>query len=511
MRKFIDLLAILGITVLKVFMEQPSSLSRNIGITGLVATGISSMIGASIYIVPFMQQKNVAGIGPFILPAFLAAAVPALFTAICYAILSSAMPRAGGSYVYASRSLHPYWGFVASFSQWFGLSIVIGVVSYMVLPFFRDVCITLDWKTMAQFFDQPNTRLFLSLGLLWTFILINIFGIQTYQFTIIGLVLITFLLASIVIIAGFIYTETDFIQSVFQKDGIHIQREAGSFHWQQFLSAAAVLFASFIGFDSIAQAGGEAKNPSKSLPRAILITIVTVTLFYLLFTYAVYRIVPWNFVRDLANSKDISATTLLNYVLPPFWSVLIMLGASIALLKDLPSMVLSVSRLCFAWSKDQLFPDWLTNVHPKYKTPYWAILFSGMVSSLGILGCHFASDIFLGIDIMVMSMLINFILICLSVLLIQHYNPALAKQIAVIKEPLLQKCIAILGIISLGFLLLIHIQNDLATEQKAWYFHATYVCALVMLFASLIFYWYWHQLKKTGLTNGNYFKELPAE
>ncbi|NCW13603.1 MAG: amino acid transporter, partial [Chitinophagia bacterium] len=52
-------------------MSQPqTSLSRNISVTGLVATGISSMIGASIYIVPFMLQKNVPGIGPYILPAF---------------------------------------------------------------------------------------------------------------------------------------------------------------------------------------------------------------------------------------------------------------------------------------------------------------------------------------------------------------------------------------------------------------------------------------------------------
>jgi basic amino acid/polyamine antiporter, APA family len=492
-------------------MENTKRLSRNISIVGLVATGISSMIGASIYIVPFMLQKNVPGIGPYILPAFLVAAIPALFAAICYAILSSAMPRAGGSYVYASRSIHPYWGFVASFSQWFGLSIVIGIVSYMVLPFFRDVCVTMQWSELADFFDKPNTRLFLSLGLLWSFILINIFGVQTYQFTIIGLVIITFLLASIVIIAGFIYTETDFIQAVFQKDGIQIKREAGTFNWQQFLGASSILFASFIGFDSIAQAGGEAKNPSKSLPKAILITILTVTLFYLLFTYSVYSIVPWNFVQDLANTKDISVTSLLNYVLPPFWSVLVMLGASIALLKDLPSMVLSVSRLCFAWSKDQLFPVWLTHIHPKYQSPYWAILFSGSVASMGILGCHFASDIFLGIDIMVISMLINFILICVSVLLIHHYNPILAKQIAVIKNPLLQKLIAVMGILSLGFLLFIHIKNDMATAQKAWYFHASYVCGIVMLMASLLFLFYWNRLKKTGLTKTDYFKILPAE
>jgi amino acid transporter len=228
-------------------MSQPqTSLSRNITVTGLVATGISSMIGASIYIVPFMLQKNVPGIGPYILPAFLVAAFPALFAALAYAILSSAMPRAGGSYVYASRSLHPYWGFVASFSQWFGLSIVIGVVSYMVVPFFRDVCVTLHWDGLALFFGESTTRLCISLGLLWLFILINIFGIKTYQFTIITLVIITFVLASLVIIAGFIYTEQDFIHGVILKESIVIHRLPGEFNWNNFMSASAILFASFI-------------------------------------------------------------------------------------------------------------------------------------------------------------------------------------------------------------------------------------------------------------------------
>jgi len=185
-------------------MEQTTTLSRNITVAGLVATGISSMIGASIYIVPFMLQKNVPGIGPYLLPAFFVASIPALFAALTYAILASAMPRAGGSYVYASRSIHPYWGFVASFAQWFGLSIVIGVVSYMVVPFFRDVCAAMEWTNLVQFFENSSTKLFLSLGLLWLFIGINIFGIKTYQLTIIGLVIITFMLASIVIFAGFI-------------------------------------------------------------------------------------------------------------------------------------------------------------------------------------------------------------------------------------------------------------------------------------------------------------------
>ena len=115
------------------------------------------MIGASIYVVPFMIQRNVPGIGPYVLPAFLFAAIPAIFAALAYTILSSAMPRAGGSYIYASRSLHPYLGFVASFSQWFGLSIVIGVISYVVVPFFRDVASALDWTYLALLLDTDWT------------------------------------------------------------------------------------------------------------------------------------------------------------------------------------------------------------------------------------------------------------------------------------------------------------------------------------------------------------------
>ena len=80
--------------------EQPPStggLRRQLGLTGLAATGICSMLGASVYVVPFMIQRNVPGIGSWVLPAFLFAAVPALLAALAYAVLASAMPRAGGS------------------------------------------------------------------------------------------------------------------------------------------------------------------------------------------------------------------------------------------------------------------------------------------------------------------------------------------------------------------------------------------------------------------------------
>ena len=111
--------------------SRPTGLRRELGVVALASTGICSMVGAGINIVPFALQRTVPGIGDWVLVAYALAAVPAVLAALCYAMLGSAMPRAGGSYVYASRAIGPYAGFLASFSQWFGLCIAIGVVSYV--------------------------------------------------------------------------------------------------------------------------------------------------------------------------------------------------------------------------------------------------------------------------------------------------------------------------------------------------------------------------------------------
>jgi basic amino acid/polyamine antiporter, APA family len=298
------------IVIMTSISKTSGNLNRQMGLVGLAATGICSMIGASIYVVPFMIQRNVPGIGPYVLPAFLFAAIPATLAAFAYIILASAMPRAGGSYVYASRSLHPYLGFVASFSQWFGLSIAIGVVSYVIIPFLRDIASAMQWNELAATLDAGSVRVTLSLILLWLFVLINIRGIQLYERTLIPLMILMFSLGGIVIVTGLNFTQEEFAQALQSKEGKSIPDTIASFDWSTFLSAAALLFSSFIGFDSIAQAGGEAKNPTRNLPRAIGIAIVTVSLFYMIFSFSVYHAVPWQFVAEQAQLKDITAPGL---------------------------------------------------------------------------------------------------------------------------------------------------------------------------------------------------------
>lgn len=490
----------LRLVSMKELPNNYSTLSRQLGLVGLTATGICSMLGASIYIVPIMIQRNVQGIGSYVLPAFLFAAVPALFAAFSYASLSSAMPRAGGSYIFASRGLNPYLGFVASFSQWFGLSIVIGVICYVIIPFFRDIALALDWKTVAVYLETGWIRLCLALVILWTFVGINMSGLQFYEQTLIPLMILMFCLGAVVIFAGFSFDHADFEEALLAKEGRTILNKAEvAFDFKAFLSAAAVLFASFIGFDSIAQAGGEAKNPEKLLPKAIALAVIVVGGFYFAFTAAVYHAVPWQFIAEEASKKDISAPGLFSVLLSPLWGVVILTGATIALLNDLPAMLLSVSRLLFAWATDGIFPKSIAKVNQKTQIPQNALILSGFMATIGVLGSHFAGDFFLGVDIMVMSMLVNFLLMCITLITLPKKNPTIAQNIKVLASPQLRNLLAWLGVFFLSVFLLIHLWKDLYTSVDKWYFHATYVWLIVMAIASLIYYFQWKKLLKQGV------------
>ena len=492
--------------------SKPKKLTRQMGLLALTATGVCSMLGASINVVPFMIQRNVPGIGPYVLPAFAFAAIPAIFAALAYGILASAMPRAGGSYIYASRGLNPYLGFVASFSQWFGLSIVIGVIAYVTVPFIRDVTLSLGWVEISMGLEIGWVRVSLALLLIWSFVGVNIKGVKSYERILLPMMFLMFALGGIVIAAGLVYDSTDFLTGLQEKTGCTFDPITNiDFDWRIFLSAAALLFSSFIGFDSIAQAGGEAKNPTKSLPTAILLAILGVGCFYFLFAASVYHIVPWSYVAEESLGKDISAPGLLSYVLPSSLGIAILAGAAIALINDLPAMLLSVSRLMFAWAKDGIFPRSISHIHPKNNTPHIALIVAGSMASIGVLGSHFAGDFFLGIDIMVTSMMVNFLLMCITLVSITKVNPLVSKRISVLKNRTVQLVIGWLGIITLTAFLGIHTFKDITAQTSAWYFHSTPIWLIVMGFASIIFGYNWRRLKSKEPKLAERFLKLPEE
>ena len=470
------------------------------------------MLGAAINVLPFMIQRSVPGIGPHVLSAYVFAAVPAILAALAYAILASSMPRAGGSYIYASRGLNPYLGFVASFSQWFGVSVAIGVVSYVLIPFLRDIGSAMGIDALAMALDTGVVRVSLALVFLWSSVGINLLGLRVYERILVPMMFVMFVFGSIVIVTGFLFDHGDFAAGLAVREGLSVPPEpARPFSWASFLAASALLFSSFIGFDSIAQAGGEAKNPGRSLPLAIGIAVVSVGTFYLLFTAAVYHTVPWSFVAEKALTQDLTAPGLLGYVLSPGWTILIVAGAAVALINDLPAMLLSVSRLVFAWAEDGVFPKSVARIHQTRHTPHIALVLSGLMASLSIFGSHFAGDFFLGVDILVTSMLLNFIVMCAAVLALPHRNPRIAKDVTVLRSRRLQIPVAVAGIMLLGTFLVVHLWKDMTADVSAWYLHSTPLWVVVMALATCIYVWELRKLKRDGVDTVALFQTLPPE
>ncbi len=476
------------------------------------------MVGAGLNVIPFMIQRNVPGIGPNVLTAFLLGAVPAVLAGLAYAILASAMPRAGGSYIYASRALSPYLGFVASFSQWFSLCVAIGVVSYVITPFLRDICVALRWTGAAAALEHGAARLAISLFFLWGAAGVNLRGVKAYERLMVPLMFLTFALGAVVIVAGFSFTHADFLAALAGRGDAAAPGGPGQLPLavaappgRVLMPAAALLFASFIGFDSIAQAGGEARRPARDLPLAIFIAIGSVAVFYFLFTAAVYHAVPWEYVAAEAQQRDVTAPGLLGVVLPPFWTVVIVASAAVALIEDLPAMMLGVSRLMFAWAEDGIFPKAVAAVHPAWHTPHVAILASAAMATLGVLGSHLAGDFFLGVDILVTSMLVNFLLMALSVLVLPSRNSTLAAAVTVLPARVHQVPVAVLGLIVLAVFLGVHTWKDLTAPAAAWYFRSTPIWFVVMALGTMVYAREKRALEARGVDVAARFATLPPE
>ena len=466
------------------------------------------MVGAGINIVPFAIQRTVPGIGDWVLPAYAIAAVPAILAALCYAALGSAMPRAGGSYIYASRAIGPYAGFLASFSQWFGLCMAIGVVSYVIPPFLRDIAVAAGWQGVATPLAIPTIRLALALLFLWTFVLVNLRGVGAVATTLIPLMLLMFACGGMVIVTGATHQAADYLAQV--PTASMVGAPARGAFWSVVPAGAAVLFSSFIGFDAIAQAGGEARDPSRSLPRAVGIAIVAVGAFYFAFTAAVYHAVPWGHIAAASLAGDVTAPGLLTPLVSPLVAIPMVAGAAVSLINDLPGMLLGVSRLCFAWADDGVFPKRLAAVHPRFHTPHIALLVSALLASASILGGHLADDFFVGVDILVTAMLVNFLVMAVALLRLPRHNPTLAAQLRLLRTPVKRALVAFPAIGLLGALLVAQTMRDLSTPGP-WYLHPTWIWVLVMSLGTGI---YWRETRALARRGGDLRKitaTLPAE
>jgi len=214
------------------------------------------------------------------------------------------------------------------------------------------------------------------------------------------------------------------------------------------LLATTWIFFAYIGFCTISQAGGEARNPRRLLPRAFLLATFIICSYYLLFSWSVYHLVPWRFVAGFvaAAPSDISVPLLIGVLLPPALASFVALMAGLSLANDLPPMLMSSSRLFFAWANDGVFPRSLAAVNSRFRTPHWALTASGLLATVFLLACYRWQSYFAGVDTVIIAFTFTYLVVSASVLSLPLRNPGIAGRVAFIRSRsgrILVACLAI--------------------------------------------------------------------
>ncbi len=131
------------------------------------------------------------------------------------------------------------------------------------------------------------------------------------------------------------------------------------------------------------------------------------------------------------------------------------------------------------------------------------------MASVAIGVCELAGDTFLAINILTMSMLVNFLLICVAVITLTRRNPQLAREIRFLPGRFGQLVVGGLGTVVLLTFLIVHIRKDLNAPVDHWYLRSTWLWLFVMAVASVIFLQKWSELRRSGADLQATFSELP--
>ena len=422
----------------------PSRLAREMGLLGLTATGVCSMVGAGINVIPFMIQRNVPGIGPHVLPAYAFAALPAVLAGLAYAMLglgdaarrrqlrvrqprarvptsgSSPRSRSGSRCASRSASCRTCWCRSCATSpsplDWHGVGRHAG--------------------TRSRAAGDRARRAVDGGGL-------NLRGVALYERLIVPLMFLTFALGGVVIVAGFAFDHADFAAALAARgDGRIVPAPADAPLSAATLLARGGAAVRVVHRLRLHRAGRRRSATARPRPaagdrhrrrrRSACSTCCSPRRCTTPCRGSTSRPKPQR--RDLTapGPARLSAAAVLDGrdrvgALRWRWP------------RTCRRCCSAVSRLMFAWAEDGIFPA--RGGRPCTRAsarPHVAIVASGAMATLGILGSHLAGDFFLGVDILVTSMLVNFLLMAVSVLTLPARNPALARAVTVLPSRALQ-------------------------------------------------------------------------
>ncbi|MXV62227.1 amino acid permease [Natronorubrum sp. JWXQ-INN-674] len=375
---------------------EDGELARNLGFTEAMTMGGGTMIGAGIFILPGIAAE---GAGPASSLSFALAGVVALLAAISLSELATGMPIAGGSYHYVNRALGSFFGSIVGWGMWTGLMFasafyMIGFGQYLVAP-----VALLDGRLFVVL-----------LGLLGLAFLIGVNYLGTEESSTFQNVMIGAETAVIIVYlaVGFFYVDSANLEP-FAPTGV-----------SGIIATTGLVFVTFLGFEIIATVAEEVENPGKNIPLTMILSVVLVSLLYVVVMIVSTGIVPF----DELGGSLVPVSDVAEVSMGTAGVVAIVTAAVIAAISSSNSSILAAARVVFAMGRDNLMNDWLNATHSRFRTPHRAVVATGAVTALLIAaGLQVGAIIELLAEVASFSFLVAYSLVHVSVVVIRRADP----------------------------------------------------------------------------------------
>jgi APA family basic amino acid/polyamine antiporter len=353
--------------------------------------------------------------GPAIAISFFLVAIACSFAGLCYAELASMIPIAGSAYTYSYATLGEIFAWIIGWDLILeyavsNVAVCVGFAGYLkaqlavfglILPDRWSSPVWADGKWTGAYFNIPAFVVVMILSWLLVRGVRESAGVNN--------VMVAIKIAAIAVflgVGGMLVNKSNW--TPFAPSG-----------FSGILTGGAIVFFTYIGFDSVSTAAEEAKNPQKDIPFGIIASLVVCTILYVGVALVLLGMMKYSVFGSGAAAEAPVAYALQQLGARPVWRTVIIVGALMGMLSSLLVFQYGQTRIWFAMSRDGLLPEFFSRVHVRFKTPHWSTWIAGLAVGLpsGLV------DIGDAADLSNIGTLFAFVLVSLGVIFLRHSQP----------------------------------------------------------------------------------------
>ena len=348
-----------------------SGMKRTLSTVDLTFLGIGGIIGSGVFVLTGIGAARYAG--PGIVLSFVAAGLLCMLVGLAYAELASLIPAAGSAYAYTFASLGEGMAFLCGWSLIIGYIVTASAVAVGFSAYFSGMMASLGMEIpKALLTTAPEGGIINLPAVVITLLIGVILAHGTKESSRLNAILISLTLCAIV---GYVVVTTPHMDIAKNMEPFLPFGAAG------IMTGAAVVFFSFMGFDTVATSAEECKTPEKSLPIGIIASVFVCLCIYAVVAFVLTATVNY---ADLDRADPVAyCLRLIGY---PGFANLVTVGILFGMITTLIVYIFGQARVFYAMSRDGFLPKAMANIHPKYGTPYFITLVGSVIIAF-IAGC----------------------------------------------------------------------------------------------------------------------------